>query len=341
MKYISLFSGIGGFEYTIHKKWKDAECLFFSEIKETAIDVYKHHYPSHNNLGDITNITEESINMILTNKGQCDLLVAGFPCTNLSSFANIKGDNSGLNGKKSKLFYEMLRIIKIVKPKYFIIENNYSMKKSNKTTITNVLKDETKNEIYMTYINSCDFGVQFRKRLFWTNFKINESVKICKQFWFDVLEPPEKILDKNISKKLIECLNKISKKTDNERESMIIISSNKKDRYVFNKIKTFGYTRWEQFKKSDTMDKQFYTYNIGKSKPIIASGAAENIVIDRRTGYDSFIVRNFTINEMERLFCLPENYTYVNKISITKRTELLGNSVVTSVVSYIIDNLFF
>lgn len=340
MKYISLFSGIGGFEYAINQKWANSKCLFYSEIKKSAIDVYSYHYPLHKNLGDINNITEHQIQEIILKEGQCDLLFGGFPCTNLSSFANICGDNRGLDGKKSKLFYEMIRIMKISKPKYFIIENNYSMKKSNKNTITNILKNEFNCDIFMTILNSSDFGVQNRKRVFWTNFKINDNLKICTQSWDDILDPLQTIKEKCISLKLINCLNKISKKTKYERESMIIVESHIKGLYKFSKIKIFGYTRWEQFKKSDTMTEQNYTYHIGKSKPIIASGAAENIIIDRRTGNETFIVRNFSIEEIEKLFFLPNNYTNINNLSIVKRTDLLGNSVVVSVIKYIIDNLY-
>ena len=148
LKYISLFSSIGGFEVAIHKKWPDAECLGYSEIKKTAIKVYEHHYPNHINLGNIKDITNYKIKKIIEEKGHCDLLVAGFPCTNLSSLANMNGDNSGLKGSKSGLFFEMLRIIKVVNPKYIIIENNYSMKKSNREIITNKLEEVTKEKIY-------------------------------------------------------------------------------------------------------------------------------------------------------------------------------------------------
>ena len=50
MKYISLFSGIGGFEVAIHRKWPNAVCLGYSEIKPSAIKVYETHFPDHINI---------------------------------------------------------------------------------------------------------------------------------------------------------------------------------------------------------------------------------------------------------------------------------------------------
>ena len=110
MKYISLFSGIGGFEQGIHKIYPNAECIAYSEIDKYAIQIYKTHFPEHVNLGDITKITNSKIKGLVKKYG-CDLVVSGFPCTNLSSMANIKGDNSGLKGPKSGLFYDMIRRI--------------------------------------------------------------------------------------------------------------------------------------------------------------------------------------------------------------------------------------
>ena len=61
MKYISLFSGIGGFEHAIHQIFPNATCLGFSDVKQKAIDVYKLHFPEHPALGDISKISDEKL----------------------------------------------------------------------------------------------------------------------------------------------------------------------------------------------------------------------------------------------------------------------------------------
>lgn len=79
MKYLSLFSGIGGFEQGIHTVFPDtAECLGFSEVDKNCISIYKHHFPDHENLGDICEIDFKPF------YGQVDLVVGGSPCKDLS-----------------------------------------------------------------------------------------------------------------------------------------------------------------------------------------------------------------------------------------------------------------
>jgi site-specific DNA-cytosine methylase len=47
MKYLSLFTGIGGFEVALHRVFPNAECIGYSEVKPHAIKVYEHHFPGH------------------------------------------------------------------------------------------------------------------------------------------------------------------------------------------------------------------------------------------------------------------------------------------------------
>lgn len=75
MKYYSFFSGIGCFEYAIHDMFENAQCLGYSKTSN-------------------------------------DLVIGGFPCTDLSSLNAIRGNREGLNGKRSGLFYDLVRILK-------------------------------------------------------------------------------------------------------------------------------------------------------------------------------------------------------------------------------------
>lgn len=93
MRYLSLFSGIGGFEVALHSVFgKDAECYGYTEIDKHAISEYERHYPFHDNVGDVKNIKKKTIDRI----GKNDLIVGGFPCSDLSSM-NHKG-RQGLDG---------------------------------------------------------------------------------------------------------------------------------------------------------------------------------------------------------------------------------------------------
>ena len=91
-------------------------------------------------------------------------MIGGSPCQDLCSM----GSREGLKGKKSSLFFEYMRALKEVKPKYFLLENNASMTKQNKDIITGILGVEP------VMINSADFSAQNRKRLYWTNIPVEK-----------------------------------------------------------------------------------------------------------------------------------------------------------------------
>ena len=71
-KYLSLFSGIGGFEVGIKNSSKDFECVGCSEIDKYATSIYEQHF-DHHNFGDITKVDASDL-------PDFDLLVGGFPC---------------------------------------------------------------------------------------------------------------------------------------------------------------------------------------------------------------------------------------------------------------------
>ena len=118
MKYLDLFSGVGGFTRGL----LDAGFTFswhgFSEIDKHAKRLYAALYPEAEDMGDVKTIDDRRL---LERFGQhgIDIITFGFPCQDLS----IAGKRAGLEGKRSGLFFEALRIIKTVQPSCFIFEN--------------------------------------------------------------------------------------------------------------------------------------------------------------------------------------------------------------------------
>jgi len=109
---------------------------YASEIDKYALQVSAKNYPDIIQLGDITNWIEWKDKF---DWNDIDLIIGGSPCTDLSI---AKKDRKGLKGKQSKLFFEYVRILKEVKPKYFILENVNSMSKDSKNEITKILRVE-------------------------------------------------------------------------------------------------------------------------------------------------------------------------------------------------------
>ena len=155
MNVLSPFDGMSGGQISLDELGIKVDRYYASEIKEDAIQVTQHNYPSTIQLGDVCNIKGEDLLKI-------DLLLGGSPCQNLSG-AMKEEHRNGLEGEKSKLFYEYVRLLKETNPKYFLLENVGSMRKSDRDVITSILGVEPIN------INSSKLSGQLRNRLYWTN----------------------------------------------------------------------------------------------------------------------------------------------------------------------------
>ena len=150
-----------------------------SEIKRIAIETTQLHYPNTIQVGDVcklhydnaTNALYKNCNCI-DNKyylgekvcdGKPDIIIGGSPCQNFSISRVMMGlDRDGLEGDKSRLFYEYLRLLKEIQPKYFLLEN-VRMKEVQKVELDNFLG------VAGVLIDSRLVSFQTRARYYWTN----------------------------------------------------------------------------------------------------------------------------------------------------------------------------
>ena len=112
MNYLDLFSGIGGFALGIRQAGIKIDRHYYSEIDGKVSKIYAKHFPSAIPLGDIRAIDPAVL-------GHIDLVTFGFPCQDLS----IAGRQAGLEGKRSGLFFEAMRLIRALRPSRFVFEN--------------------------------------------------------------------------------------------------------------------------------------------------------------------------------------------------------------------------
>lgn len=159
LKFISLFSGIGGFERGIEQAGIDAECIGFSEINKYAIQVYEKQYPTHRNFGDVTAIIADEL-------PELGLLVGGFPCQTFS----IAGKRRGFDDTRGTLFFDIARILKARRPRNFVLENvkgllSHDDGRTFKTIISTLA--ELGYCVEWQVLNSKNFGVpQNRERVY-------------------------------------------------------------------------------------------------------------------------------------------------------------------------------
>lgn len=170
LKFIDLFAGMGGFrlgfEQAAKEKGFEPKCVFSSEIKSYAIEVYKANFNEKSVSGDITKIPSENI-------PDFDVLLGGFPC---QAFSNA-GKRQGFLDTRGTLFFEIERILRDKKPKAFILENVEGLVKHdllNKmdeigNTLTVILSslDNLGYTVSWKVLDASEFGIpQARKRIF-------------------------------------------------------------------------------------------------------------------------------------------------------------------------------
>jgi DNA-cytosine methyltransferase len=141
MKILSLFDGISVARVALERAGIPVEVYYASEIDKYAIQISQKNWSDIVQIGNVENVRANPITLFWGTKSECsditiDLLIGGSPCQDLSI---AKRDRKGLSGERSGLFWEYVRILNEVKPKYFILENVNSMPKEAKDLITKTL----------------------------------------------------------------------------------------------------------------------------------------------------------------------------------------------------------
>jgi len=291
---LSLFDGISCAMIALDKLGIRVKNYYSSEIDKHAIAVSKKNYPNIIQLGDIKNIKSKDLPKI-------DLLIGGSPCQDLSNAKN----GLGLQGEKSKLFYEYLRIYKEIKPTYFLLEN-----------VQNKWAEFMSKEVGVNFIpvNSAKFSAQSRPRCYWTNLDHPELPVV------DNNESIEGILEKNADETLYFTKNNIDNFLKTKQHMNI-----KKENKI---LKLFDIP----INIINDNERQRRVYSIlGKSPTILARADTTKIFLNDR-------VRKLSPLECERLQKIPDNYTSIG--SNTQRYKMIGNAFTVDVIEHFLKGLF-
>jgi DNA (cytosine-5)-methyltransferase 1 len=111
---LDLFSGIGGFSLGLQRTG-GFETIAFCEIDPFCRKVLAKHWPDVPCFEDITKLDKEELDKL----GRIDVICGGFPCQDISC----AGKGAGIHAERSGLWWEMLRIIRLVRPRFVLVEN--------------------------------------------------------------------------------------------------------------------------------------------------------------------------------------------------------------------------
>lgn len=208
MKFVDLFSGIGGFHKALHELGHT--CVFASEIDTTLQLAYEKSWGIKPH-GDIKKIVKENIELI----PEHEILCAGFPCQPFSKAGKQEGRE---DEERGTLFRDIAKILEFRKPKYFILENVPFIKQHDNEATWKYMENHFKRLKYKVdhaFYSPQDFGIpQHRKRIFivgslegLSHFSFKEIDKL-KTNQFDIHQFIEEnsLSAKKLPQKNIECL---------------------------------------------------------------------------------------------------------------------------------------
>jgi DNA (cytosine-5)-methyltransferase 1 len=166
LTYVDLFAGCGGL--SLGFDMAGFRNVFSVEYDEVFSESYKNNFPNHKMLTiDIKDLSEQEIKQYIKNE-KIDVVIGGPPCQGFSIAGKI-GRNFIID-PRNFLFKEFLRIVEIIKPRMFMIENVATLERHNGgKTIVEIISNFEKLGYSVKYkvLNAVNFNVpQNRRRVF-------------------------------------------------------------------------------------------------------------------------------------------------------------------------------
>jgi DNA (cytosine-5)-methyltransferase 1 len=314
LKCASFFAGVGGIDLGFQKA--GFETIYANEFDSFAVKTFESNFDIKVDHRDIKLVESESI-------PNFDILLAGFPCQPFS----IAGYRQGFEDEKDRgnLFFELIRVIKIKKPRILFLENVKNLISHDKGNTFNVIKESLKqNGYHIKYkvLNAKDYGniPHGRERIYIVGF-LNENE-------FENFEFPNSI----------ELKNKLPDYIDFE--------VSKDQKYYYSSSKNKFYATLENGMKNNDSIYQWRRMYVRENK----SGVCPTLTANMGTGGHNVPliltknsnqkeIRKLTPRECFNLQGFPKDYI-LPKIAESQLYKQSGNSVVVPVIERIAEKIF-
>ena len=163
LKILDTFAGIGGFSYAAHELVGGFETTQFVEIDPFCQKVLKKHFPKVSCHDDIKTFTAYP--------GQYDVITGGFPCQDIS----VAGRREGITDQsRSGLFYELIRVIRLVRPKFVVMENVAAILNNGLDIVLGELS-EAGYDAEWSIISASSLGAAHRRSRWWCVATVTNS----------------------------------------------------------------------------------------------------------------------------------------------------------------------
>ena len=310
--YIDLFSGAGGLSLGFENQ--GFRNLFSIDIEPAFCETYRHNFPSHTLIqNDISFLTESDIRKRVK-KSPVDVVIGGPPCQGFSMAGSI--GRRFIDDPRNHLFKEFARVVSIVQPKAFLMENVARLYTHN--------SGKTREEIITTFENlgyrvSCkvldaaDFRVpQHRYRTIFIGVKTEKEVVLPEA----VVQHPD---DYATVKSAIDSLPHL------ESGETSAISNHQAMKHTAQMLKKMSYIKDggdrnsipEEIRPKSGDIRKYIRYNSGKPSVCITGDMRKVFHYDQN--------RALTVRELARLQSFPDSFVF--KGSVISQQQQVGNSV--------------
>lgn len=297
----SMFAGIGGI--CLGFKQNGCKLIWANEKDKYACETYYLNFGDNYLVkGDILDIPDRDI-------PRFDILTAGFPCQAFSSV----GLQQGFDDPRGNLFFEIIRVMKVAKPRVVFLENVANLIKHDDGKTFKKIKElleEQKYHVVFEIMNAKEYGnlPQQRNRIYIVAFKYKKD--------FENFKFPDKI---PLTRTAFDLYDK----------------DKKEDRYYMD-----GHRMWKRMVEYMTEKNRVYRFtDWGLSRGM--DGICPTLLAAMGSRferipffYDDYSIRLMTPRECARLQGFPENYILPNK-NEKEVYKQIGNSVAVPVVSRI------
>ncbi len=157
---VSLFSGIGGFELAAHSLGIPTACC--CECEPYAVRVLRRHFPGVPVFPDVKELTGARVREIGRFRRVRIILTAGFPCQDIS----YAGLGAGLEGERSGLFFEVVRLIGELGPDFVLLENVAALLTRGADAVLGALADVGYDAVWGV-VRASDVGAPHRRERIW------------------------------------------------------------------------------------------------------------------------------------------------------------------------------
>lgn len=162
MELLSLFSGAGGMDLGFEKA--GFKIKIANEFDKKIWETYEKNHDIELIRGDIRDIDFEKMSHV-------DGVIGGPPCQSWSE----AGNQQGIGDEKGQLFFEYIKAIETIQPKFFVAENVKGMlSKRHSEAVQNIIGkfESVGYDVFLCSVDAYDFGVaQSRKRVFYIGFR--------------------------------------------------------------------------------------------------------------------------------------------------------------------------